>query len=69
MYKEDGSGRDGYIALNNGGLTVGNNGSGAFGTGINDNYERGLRSYGKDTVAMCNKMPTSMRVVDQFINS
>ena len=49
-YREDGTGRDGYISKNSGGLTIFNQGS-VMGNDMNVNYQNALRGYGKDTIS------------------
>ena len=69
MYQSDGSGRDMYIACNNGGLSV-NNYTGVKGTDILTNYADNLRGYSKDNVAYgFNRSPVGVRIADHFINS
>ena len=66
IYKEDGSGRDGYISYNNGGLSV-NNYSGVKGTDINQLYSDSLRGYGKDTAGIGYTRPGALNLADDYI--
>lgn len=68
IYRQDGSGRDGYIALNSGGLTV-NNVSGVNGTDTQAIYARNLREYRKDNVSPgYHRLSTPLRIADHFID-
>ena len=66
VYKEDGSGRDGYISFNNGGLSI-NNYSQVKGTDINQLYSDSLRSYSKDNAGIGYSRPAALRIADNFI--
>jgi hypothetical protein len=67
IYRENGSGRDGYISKNSGGLTV-NNVSGVNGTDINTLYAGNLREYKKDNVSPgYHRMSTPLRIADHYI--
>jgi hypothetical protein len=67
FYRQDGSGRDGYIAKNSGGLTI-NNVCGVNGTDINALYAGNLRDYRKDNVSPgYHRMSTPLRIADHYI--
>jgi hypothetical protein len=67
-YREDGTGRDGYISKNSGGLTIFNQSS-VNGTDLNQNYQAALRGYGKDTISSyAYNAPASLQVVDKFMH-
>lgn len=68
IYRQDGSGRDGYIAKNSGGLTV-NNVSGVLGTDIQTLYAGSLREQRRDNVSPgYHRMSTPLRIADHYIN-
>ena len=67
IYREDGSGRDTYIATNNGGLTVQNQ-IATSGTDQHAIYASALRGYGKDTVSPgYQRVPAALRIADEYI--
>ena len=66
VYKNDGSGRDGYISVNNGGLSV-HNICGVNGTDQNQIYSDNLRLYGRDNVSPAARISNSVRIADNFI--
>ena len=67
VYRQDGSGRDTYIANNNGGLSVSNR-SGVMGTDAQANYARNLRGYKTDIVTPgYHRMSTPLRIADYYI--
>jgi hypothetical protein len=66
-YHQDGSGRDGYIAKNSGGLTV-NNMSGVMGTDMQTSYANNLRGYRKDNVSPgYHRLSTPLRIADHYM--
>ena len=67
-YREDGTGRDGYITANNGGLSI-NNYKGVMGTDLNHNFQASFRGYGKDKCSPYSKViPQSLHIVDNYIH-
>lgn len=66
IYKNDGSGRDGYISVNNGGLSI-HNVCGVHGTDQTQVYHDNLRLYGKDNVSPGARIGTPVRIADNFI--
>jgi hypothetical protein len=67
IYKNDGSGRDGYISVNNGGLSV-HNTCGVHGTDQLQIYSDHLRNYGKDNVSPGTRIEIPVRIADSFIS-
>ena len=69
FYREDGSGRDGYIKANNGGLTV-SKASEVMGTDTQALYASGLRGYDKDKVSCgYHRVSMPLRIADGYIES
>lgn len=70
IYNSDGSGRDGYITQNNGGLSV-DNYRAIHGTDVATNYSNSLRGYSKDQVNFGSntKGGITARFADRFIDS
>jgi hypothetical protein len=67
IYRNDGTGRDGYIAANSGGLTT-NKHNPVQGSDVGANYARGLRGYGKDNVSPgYHRLSTPLRIAEYFI--
>jgi|TARA_B110001450_G_C17331457_1_gene363653 hypothetical protein len=67
VYKNDGSGRDGYISVNNGGLSV-HNVCGVHGTDQLQVYSDKLRLYGKDNVSPAARISMPVRIADDFVS-
>ena len=67
VYKNDGSGRDGYISVNNGGLSV-HNVCGVNGSDQQQVYGDSLRKYRKDNVSPGGRLGTPVRIADHFIS-
>jgi hypothetical protein len=66
-YHQDGSGRDTYIANNNGGLSITNR-SGVLGTDVQTIYANNLRGYRTDNVSPgYHRMSTPLRIADYYI--
>ena len=67
-YREDGTGRDGYISKNSGGLTIFNNNS-VHGTDINLYHQNALRGYGKDKISPYALNPSGpLYMADKFVH-
>lgn len=68
FYREDGSGRDGYILDNNGGLTVGKK-SYVNGTDQHAVFSGNLRSYSKDLVTPgYHRVSMALKIADNYID-